>query len=358
MAMGISIIPDGWTKAINISASSRILSTLGRFKMNGPNQFGTNISFTQTLDRPATGGIFLPIPVRAVQLFQNGTGNMNINCLRSISVSGSTMTINAYHYASYVDASKYSYDIAAFEIPAAQSQTYGISMVDATDFATISDVNRFGYVTWAGVVTISGEWSIPNVANRANCVVFARWNDTTTPLYFDRDTLSIKTYTSFGSNSGSVQGGTVSNVQIVIVSVGFTPPLPTSGYGIVVRNAANQVTFSSALAPVIWRGGSVNFPFYIENDTGNPAKVQWNACSGNISQAMVPLGNYGFQCGDFVSTGTYPTRVALRSGLLMTGNSVSTYRAQPGPGSIYYQTYPVRGQMGVTIPVIDAADYF
>lgn len=359
MPFGLRIRPDGWSKDIDITASSRILSALGRYQMNGPGNFGDNVSFTQSLVRPATGGILLPIPVKAVELFQNSDGNMSINCLRGITANGSTMTVNAYHQSRYLNANNYSYDVTLFEIPAAQPQTYGISMTDATDFCTISDVNRFGYVTWSGTITISGEWAIPStIPNRANCVVFARWNNTSVPLYFDRNSLSIKTYTSFGGSGGASQGGTVSNVQIVIVSVGFNPPLPTSGYGIVIRNAASQITFSSAYPPVIWRGGRVSFPFYIENDTSSGSKIQWNACTGNVALPMAPLGNYGFQCGDFSSTGNYPTKVALRSGLLMSGNSVSTYRAQPGPGTIYYQSYPVRAQMGMSLPVLDAADYF
>jgi len=360
MAMGFTIQPDGWNKVIDVTASSRILSSLGRRQIRGGGA-GDNVSFQVGLDRPYTGGILLPVPTKAVWVdsISSGQGKTRMNVLRGVGVSGGNALINARQDVSWDSGGQYAYDISFFEIPAAQPQTYGIYMQDATDFCTISDVNRFGYVTYRDTININGAWTIPtSVPNRESCVIFARWNNTDTPLFFDRDSLQIQTFTGFGSSDGSVQGGTVNGVQIVIVSTGVTPPVPQSRYGTIIVNASNQITFSSAWPPVIWRGSTYSFPYYVENDTGWGAKIQWNGSSGNVSQPMVPLGSFGFQCGDWSASGTYPYKVALRSGLLMSGNSVSTYRAKNGVGTVYYYTYPCRAQAGLTIPCIDAADYF
>lgn len=357
MELGLTITPDGWSRTLNVSASTRILSNLGRYKVGGSSTFGANVTLNYPMDRPATGGTLLVIPTKAAHVMDIGNGQSNLACLRGATASGSTLILNSYQYT-YSVAPNYIYDLSVFEVPAAQPQSFGIAMTDSVDFCSITDVNRFGYVTWTGIVNINGSWDIPQVINRDSCVVFARWDNTTTPLYFDREAMAIRTYTAFGSADGSAIGSSVANVQIVIVSTGFIPPYPASGYGTVIRNGQGVVTFTSALPPVIWRGGTVSFPFYIENNTASGGKKQWNNIVGNVVYPMVPLGTYGFQAGDYSTAATYPGKKLLYSGLLMTGNSVSTYRAKSSGANVYYQTYPCQGQMGLTIPVIDAVDYF
>lgn len=354
--MGFTITPDGWNKTIDVTASSRILSHLGRnqIQLSGT---GDNVTTNVALERPSTGGTYLCIPNKAVYVQPSpDNGIPKLNILRGASVSGSTLSIRAYQYYPNVPNT---FDISSFEVPAAQPQTYGIAMYDATDFCTISDVSRFGYVTYRDVITINGTWTLPaSIPNRESCVVFVRFENGSTPLYYDRASFQIRSYTAFGSTSGSQIGGTVSNVQIVVVSTGVTPPVPSSGWGTIIRNAAGQITFSSAWPPVIWRGGMINFPYYLDNSTGSPARVQWNAAVGNVAYAMVPLGSYGFMCGEYATVETYKKRPACYSGLLMTGNSVSTFRAAPAGSNVAYDYAPVRAQMGISVPVLDAADYF
>lgn len=356
MAMGLTITPDGWDKTIDVTASSRILSSLGRnqIQLSGT---GDNVATSVPLERPSTGGTYLCIPNRAVYVQPaSATGIPNVNILRSASVSGGTLTIRSYQYYPNVPNT---FDINSFEVPAAQPQTYGIAMYDSTDFCTISDVSRFGYVTYRAVIDINGAWTLPaSIPNRDSCVVFARWENGTTPLYYDRATYQIRTYSAFGSTDGAAMGGLVSGIAIVVVSTGVTPPVPSSGYGTLIRNAQGVITFSSAWPPVIWRGGMFNFPYYLDNSTGSPAKVQWNAAVGNVALPMVPLGSYGFMCGDYASVETYKKRPVCYSGLLMSGNSVSTYRAMPAGSRVAYEYSPVRAQMGVSVPCIDMADYF
>ena len=356
MAMGFTITPDGWNKSIDVTASSRILSSLGRnqIQLSGT---GDNVATSVPLERASTGGTYLCIPNKGVYVEPSPSNGMpKVNILRSASVSGGTLTIRSYQYYPNVPNT---FDISSFEVPTAQPQTYGIAMYDSTDFCTISDVSRFGYVTYRAVIDINGAWTLPaSIPNRDSCVVFARWENGTTPLYYDRATYQIRTYTAFGNTDGAVLGGLVTGIYIVVVSTGVTPPVPSSGYGTLIRNAQGVITFSSAWPPVIWRGGMFNFPYYLENSSGSPAKVQWNAATGNVALPMVPLGSYGFMCGDYSTAETYKKRPVCYSGLLMSGNSVSTYRAMPAGSRIAYDFAPIRGQIGLSIPCIDAADYF
>ncbi|WHU86722.1 DUF6453 family protein [Pantoea agglomerans] len=357
MAMGFTIVPDGWDKRIDVTASSRILSSLGRNQIQGFNGTGDNVSMSVALERPSTGGTYLCIPNKGVYVEPSpSNGIPKVNILRSASVSGGTLNINAYQYYPNVPNT---YDISSFEVPSAQPQTYGIAMSDSTNFTGITDVSRFGYVTYRAIISISGAWTLPaSIPNRDSCVVFARWENGGTPLFYDRATYQIRPYTAFGSTDGAQIGGTVTNIYIVVVSTGVTPPVPASGFGTIIRNGQGVITFSSAWPPVIWRGGMFNFPYYLENSSGSPAKVQWNAATGNVALPMVPLGSYGFMCGDYSTVETYKKRPVCYSGLLMSGNSVSTYRAMPAGSRIAYDFAPIRGQIGLSVPCLDAADYF
>lgn len=361
MTYGLRILPDDNRKYIDISTSSRVLSSLGRYQVKAAGGTGSNVSFNVGLNVASSGGLAVVIPTKAVNLQTINTPNL-VNVLKGVSVSGNIMTINnnaSFNYAS--SATAFDYDLSVFEIPNAQGgmEAYGIAMYDSVNFLALTDISRFGYVTYVDTIGINGSWTIPDsVPNKSTCVVFARWENGATPIYHNRDAGTLETYTGFGNNGGSVIGGSVGNVQVVIVSTGFSPGLPNSGYGVVIRNASGVITYSSKYAPVIWRGGYFPVPFYMENDTGNPAKIQWIGAAGNVAYPMVPLGSYGFQCGDYSTTGTYPMRPALMSGLLMSGNSISTYRAKAAGGSVYYYQYPVRAQMGYNLPCLDAADYF
>lgn len=361
MAYGMAILPDDNGKVMDISTSSRVLSYLGRYRIRGGRPNGDNVAISYPITNKVTGGVAVAIPNSACFIASTASASF-VNLLRGVTVSGTTLTANIHQESQIAEGSSASSaDISLFEIPNANTnlEAYGIAMYDSVNFLALTDVSQFGYVTYRATINVAGTWTIPDsVPNRDTCVVFARFNSTGTPLWHDRDTNQLRTYTGFGSNNGSSIGGSINNIQIVIVSVGFSPGLPNSGYGVVIRNASGVITYSSKYPPLIWRGGYFGFPYYLENDSGNPAKIQWIGSSGNVSQPMVPLGSYGFQCGDFRSQGTYPQRVALYSGLLMSGNSVSTYRAKPAGNSIYDQFSPVRGQMGYNLPCIDAADYF
>lgn len=358
MAYGMAILPDDNQKVMDISTSSRVLSYLGRFQIQSAT-IGDNVALSYPIPNKVTGGIAVAIPRFACRIVANQQSSF-VSVLRGISVSGTTFTANV-HQESASSGAAYVADVSLFEIPNANTglEAYGIAMYDSVNFLALTDASQFGYVTYRATINVAGTWDIPDtVPNRDTCVVFARFNSGDVPLWHDRDTNQLRTYTSFGNNGGSVIGGSISGIQIVIVSVGFSPGLPNSGYGVVIRNASGVITYSSKYPPVIWRGGYFGFPYYLENDTSTGWKIQYIGASGNVSQPMVPLGCYGFQCGDFNSTGTFPQKVALYSGLLMSGNSVSTYRAKPSGTSVYKDFAPVRAQMGYNLPCIDAADYF
>lgn len=359
MAYGFMIRPDDNAKAVDISTSSRVLGFLGNYNVAGANATG-NTSVNVPINAVTTGGVAVAIPTKTAWI-DSSNNPTRANLLRGITVSGNNMNVQFYQGTAFREPYVSIADISLFEIPGANQnlESYGIAMYDSANFLALTDVSRFGYVTWRGVISVAGTWTIPDwIPNRSTCVVFARWNNTVTPLYHDRETNQIRTYTAFGSASGSQIGGQVDNIQIVIVSTGFSPAPPDSGYGVLIRNASGVITYSSKYPPVIWRGGYFGFPYYLENSTSQGAKIQWVGASGNVALPMVPLGSYGFQCGDYTTAETYPKRVCMYSGLLMSGNSVSTYRAKPANGMIYYQNYPVMGQIGYNLACLDAADYF
>lgn len=360
MSHGFMIRPDDGGPIIDISDSSRVLSSLGRYKVKGASSPGNSTFVNVGITSMTTGGTAVVIPTKSCEFYEL-SNPPSVDILRGATVSGSTMRVNFYQENGYGSSSNYIADMNVFEIPAANSglPAYGIAMYNSVNFLAITDVSRFGYVTYRGTINVNGTWTIPSsVPNRENCVVFARFNSTGTPLWHDRDTNQLRTYTGFGGSGGAGVGGSISNIQIVIVSTGFVPPNPASGYGIVIKNASGVNTYSSKYPPVIWRGGYFPFSFYLENSTGGAGKVQWIGATGNVSQPMVPLGCYGFQCGDYETGGEYPQKIAHYSGLLMSGNSVSTYRCKPAGGQVYFYTSPVRAQMGFNLPCLDAADYF
>lgn len=104
-------------------------------------------------------------------------------------------------------------------------------------------------------------------------LIGAVFRKTADPLYIDRGTNSIKSYNAFGSTEGSKEGGTVNSVQVVVVSCGFSPSLPVSGYGMVIRNASNQVTYSSKYPPVMWTDAYYDIGGY-ENFDGSTGEFQ------------------------------------------------------------------------------------
>ncbi|WP_312158139.1 DUF6453 family protein [Pantoea piersonii] len=356
---GVRITPDDGGKQIILDASMRYASYLGSASMMA--NAGSAGGFKQ---QPA-GSRALIVPRNLVRVYE-GTNPAGppMTYIKSLSFDGSSLIYSAKYIspngntpsaveAGYADVFSVSYAAN----PAVQ---YGVRITNGSNFMEIGDVSYLGFVTYRATINISGEWAIPSdVLNLGNYIVFARWSNTDTPLYLDRATNAIRTYTSFGSIDGSVQGGSVSNVQIVIVSCGFSPSLPVSGYGMVIRNAANQVTYSSKYPPVMWTDAYYDMGAY-ENFDGSTGEVlSWVNPTGSVSQPMVPLCSLGVQRGDYSRNNSiYSFRKCLESGMKMNGNAISTARAKSTGREIAVYQYPKAVQAACQLPCIEASYYF
>jgi hypothetical protein len=356
---GARITPDDGGKQIILDASMRYASYLGSAQMLA-NAGSVGGFKSQPVNSKA-----LIVPRNLVKV--NNSGNPagpQMAYIKSMSFGGSTLNFNARYInpngntpaaveAGYADVFSVSY-------AANPSTQYGVRITNGANFMEIGDTSYLGFVTYRAVININGQWSIPSdVLNLGNYIVFARWSNTDTPLYMDRATNMIRTYTGFGSVDGSVQGGSVNNVQVVIVSCGFSPSLPASGYGMVIRNAAGQVTYSSKYPPVMWTDAYYDIVAY-ENYDDTTGEIQsWVGPTGFVSQPMVPLCSLGVQRGDFSrSSGIYTFRVCLESGMKMNGNSITSARAKSTLIEAAIYQYPKAVQASCQLPCIDASYYF
>jgi len=255
------------------------------------------------------GATALIIPRRLVNIKGKiGDGSAGRAMTNSMSFNGNTLTVNYdTNYPNNNQLTPAVVDI--FSVDGAQSASgYGLRFTNSTNFLEISDTSYLGFVTWVGTVDVNGTWDLPSdIVSLGNYVVFANWNNTTTPLYLNRDANRIKSYTSFSSTQCSVIGGSVTGIRIAIVSCGFSPQKPSSGYGIVIHNAAGQITFSSKCAPAKWNGVVFTMSGFKNYDTSNGEILSWSGISdGSISGApMVPLCSIGMQTGDYIRASTY-----------------------------------------------------
>jgi len=360
MANGLRIIPDDNGAAMVIDTSSRMLSSLGRYFLTGARTAGTNQSVTYTIPM-MTGNTPVIIPNKACLIQPNDTTNIPIvNFVRGLSASGDKLTVRFYQESGYPPTYiEQIADVNVFEITPAQPQSYGIAFYDSTNFLAITDQTRFGYVVYRATINVNQKYTLPSsIPNIENCVVFARWDNSDYSVWYDRANRQIVAYGAFGNVNGALPVGTITNMQIVIVATGFSPPKPASGYGLIIRNAQGVITFSSKYMPVIYKGGSYNFREYLELDTGNPAKEEYVSASGPALRPMVPLCSLGFQCGDYASQGEDGERPVLYSGFKMRNNQVTTYRAAPAFQNLAYRYTYVRAQAAFNLPILDAADYF
>lgn len=358
MGYGLRITPDDNGTPVVIDTSSRMLSYLGRYQVKGANDTGdTNVNVTIP---GMMGGRSVIIPTKTVDIVPQPDSNLPlVDNLRSLSASGSTLTVGFHQESRFSGPTQgYIADLSVFEITPSQPQSFGIAFYDSTDFLAITDQTRFGYVVYRATINVNGTYTLPaDIPNIANCVVFAHWDNPDYSVWYDRANHQIKAYGSFSSSDGSVANGVINNMQIVVVGTGFVPPHPTSGWGFIIRNAQGVTTFSSKYMPVIYKGGTFNFPYYLEIDTGSAAKEQYISVTGNVSRPMIPLCSLGFMCGDFATSGDLGTKPILYSGFKMSNYRVTTYRAAPSGIRMPYRYKPSRCQVAYNLPVLDGLDY-
>ncbi|MDJ0473824.1 DUF6453 family protein [Pantoea eucalypti] len=356
---GVRITPDDGGKQIILDASMRYASYLGGATMTANGSAVGGFKSQPAGSRP----LIVPRDLFRLSAQANPAGP-SIAFVKSMSFAGNTLNYTAGWKSPETNTAPATpagfadvFSVAYAANPAAQ---YGVRFMNGANFMEISDVSYAGYVTFRGIIDINGSWGIPQgIVNMGNYVVFARWSNTDVPLFLDRANNTINTYNGFGSTAGSVLGGLVSGIQIVIVSCGISPALPASGYGMVIRNAANQVVYSSRYPPVMWTDAYYDFPYY--EDFGDPTgdSVRWINPTGNVALPMIPLCSLGVQRGDYTrSNNGYRFRPVLYAGFKMSGNSVSTSRAKSAgvEGAVYMQPRAI--QAACQLPCIDASYYF
>lgn len=353
MTYGIRFQPDDGGATVTMDGG-RYISPLGSYDLPQGSR-----SVTMSRSMPS-GFTQLCIPTSMVHVYPSDPPSMAY--ITSLSVSGSTLSYGVY--PTDMSGTYAPFHTAVFAVSPAEDQGsgYGIRINNGSNFMEVSDTSSLGFVSYRGTIDISGSWSIPSdVLALGDYVVFANWNDTSTPLYMNRSNNSIQCYSGFSNANGSVVGGSVSGVRVVIVSCGSAPALPSSGYGIVIRNSAGQVTFSSRYPLVKWNGQGYNFSSWTNYDTGGGEKLSWTSPSGTINGSpMVPLSSIGTQSGDYTQSisGGWTARPFLYAGMKMDGTRVSSARGAPGNARFYSGQSPTAAQFAIFLPCLDTADYF
>lgn len=205
------------------------------------------------------------------------------------------------------------FSIYQVQQPQSVSGTYGIMIQNSVDWMSINSSQRLGFVAWKGEVTINGQWTLPIVQNDNTKIVYVRCEDPNVSVYNSVE------YNELTVSRDNVQGEafrTTANVKVVIMNSGYYPPTP-SGYGMVIKNASGENTFTSDCEPLLWDGRSVNVGRNPEDlvDTG-------------ISRPMIPLAVNAFMRGDSQMNGGVYNYYSC--GYRFSGSAVQFWRSATG----------------------------
>lgn len=343
MAYGLYVWPDDGGKFVDISSSARLPSFCQNLQLRSPDSSGGDIN--TPIPSLVPGSTPFVVPRQTLFVYDNYPSTVPITSgINSVRFNGTTFIANAFGPRQSICGN---IDIYQCLPPEAVGGQYGIYMQDASNFTAITDTSKLGFVVWRGVINVSSTWTIPtDIPNRASAIVFARWNDTSHSLYFDRDNMRLGSYNNI---NGSLEGS-INNVQVVIITSGFSPANPNNGFGVVIRNANGVNTYSSKYPPMIWRGGSW---------TPNSVPGNYTAPVGNVSQPMVALCSLGYQWGGSLGgAGGINWWVTTLCGLRMSGNSITAYGAYRTRDTVEGYTSRYYIVTGISVPCIDAADYF
>lgn len=349
----------------------RVTNDDGRMMtLDGSMRFASYLGTVQAVSGGSAGGVSRPIlsgatplivPREMVFIASAGSGSgPGMSVITGLSLSGSTLNYSTKQFNNLGTGVPIG-NIDVFSVQGASShQGYGMSIFGGSNFVEINDTSYCGVVTYIDTVNINGWWAVPaNIVAMGNYVVFARWNNTDNPLFFDRANNGISVWSGFSSADGAVQQGVVNGVQIVIVSCGFSPAPPASGYGLTIRNASGQITYSSKYAPVAWTDAYYSMPGYEEYSGSNGDVNKWVGPTGTVAYPMVPLCTLGFGRGDYSRNqqNIYYFYKSLLTGFKMSGNQITNSRCKPR-GEIERYISPRACAAAVNLPCIDAAYYF
>lgn len=273
------------------------------------------------------------------RVFGGSSGYPSFGGLSGWSTSGNTvkLSFNVKNQKAFFT------NFSCYQIQRPQSVTdsYGIMIQDSVNWMSINSDSRLGFVTWQGTVDITGSWVLPQVINDASKTVFCNFNDPNLCLFHNRDANRLEVWRD--SSGESVNQGTL-RVNIVIISSGFYPATP-NGYGMVIKNASGNNTYTSDTTPMIWDGRYWQVPWVAGEwrDTG-------------ISRPMMPLPIIGYHGGDQIFNGG--RRNYYTNGFRMSGSSISYWRNGGGwtPQTLNFSQQFYSSQ--ISMPILNADNYF
>lgn len=347
---GLRVINELNGKPLVLDGGMRFLSYLGYTELRMARNSATIAKALPSGHTP------LIIPRSMASIATTNTNSIT-HTISSLSLSGNTVN---YSYEPTYDFDGPLGSVDVFSVSGAEPQGgYGLRVVNGSNFMEINDTSYLGYVTYVATININGVWGIPaDIYNRGDYCVFARFQSPDVSLHFDRAANQLRACTGFGSANGS-GNGVINGVQIVIVSCGRAAEYPTSGYGMVIRNAAGQITFSTKFPPVMWGGAYYAIPAERDYGGGGDGAKNWINPTGSVTAPMIPLCQMGTSRGDYGrSAGGYTYRIVMKTGFVMNGNSVSVCRTVSAGGeSVDFQS-PRRQIAAANLPCLDAALYF
>ncbi|WP_143354879.1 MULTISPECIES: DUF6453 family protein [unclassified Erwinia] len=332
----MQIAPDDNGKPIDISSNTKAAAYRGYY---APQLDGNG---RQTFSVPLSDGaqLFVIPRTACTSYYTPAAGVPRVLALDGVWVSGNTVTSTVRNFNQYYDPGHVPAGFDAFQIMGSSNVSgYGLFMQSSTDFSAITDAAIVSQCVWRGTVNINGSWSIPDIPDRNNCIVFAHWDRSDRVIYFDRNNMRIEAYSDGGETNPA------DCYMEVIIFTNGTPPVPPA-WGVAIWNASGQCTFSSRKAPMIWNGNYVTF---------NGTPWSYSSPATGVNRAAIPLCGVGADTGDSVLSDGY--RALYNAGIRMSGNAVCGSRAQ-NTGITYSQNSGlIRSIASVTLPVIDASIY-
>lgn len=373
---GVRWLPDDGRKWQQFDASTKYVSYIGSAELHG------NVTSVGTGKAVPAGFTPMVIPRVTYYTVNTGNGNWNIWWVGDLSLdSGGNIHWSNHAKTNFGNGHELSQGrvayVDAFAIAPAQRGTGrpGVWASDGADFSAIDDTSMIGYVIYRDSFHINGTWGIPqDVLNKVGdrYVVFARWTNSAR-IGLNRLQKRIEVYNGLGTGIGGE-----ADIQVVIVACGAIPEYPNPPYpggrsvGMVIRNQAGQVTFSTKYPALQWRGGSYNFPYHESFDGNKREQLNWVGVSGaGVAQPMIPLCTLGKQTNTDDDPQGAPQGFTLYHGcytaFMMRGDgAVSCCRGSRdelypnfgGPGNGLMYMSPTVFNTATNLPCIDAADYF
>lgn len=212
------------------------------------------------------------------------------------SVSGSGQLNWVYYYGPTLPTPPVPVSVRIFEQDLGQmSNSYGLYLIDSTDYYSLSDSNKNGCVLWSFSGNIHSGFQLPStIPNLNDCVIFANWNDLNYAVRVDDDN-KIRIYNVTWQVTRAAPENTTVSLPIKLLAVASWENLPKSSPGLTIWGANGKITLSSDYPPL-------KVDKYLKYDfdskaqptitIGDPAVQYLIPISSSIGTAVVPITVY------------------------------------------------------------------